>query len=150
MARIAADMADSPDWDPVGRRSRAARPGREDDAKAIIEKWELDFAVVGYLTDTGHMVLRHKGEIVAEASTESDELLVHACDLDDTVFGKQTIFDFVRHRRFDQPGMNRVHPYPVLCVANGIRFRHHSHGTLCGMIKIRRRIINSPDDTINR
>lgn len=42
------------------------KPGREDDARKIFEKWELDFAVVGHLTDTGHMVLRHKGEIVAD------------------------------------------------------------------------------------
>jgi phosphoribosylformylglycinamidine synthase subunit PurL len=41
-------------------------PGREDEARAIFEKWELDFSVCGILTDTGHMVLRHKGEIVAD------------------------------------------------------------------------------------
>jgi phosphoribosylformylglycinamidine synthase len=42
------------------------KPGREDDARKIFEKWELDFAVVGKLTDTGHMVLRHKGKVVAD------------------------------------------------------------------------------------
>ena len=42
------------------------KPGREAEAQAIFEKWELDFAVIGTLTDTGHMVLRHKGEIVAD------------------------------------------------------------------------------------
>jgi len=31
------------------------------------------------------------GEIVAEARTEADELLVHPCDLDATAFGKDTI-----------------------------------------------------------
>src|SRR3546814_5863400 len=33
---------------------------------AIFHKWELDFAVIGRVTDTGHMVLRHKGEIVCD------------------------------------------------------------------------------------
>ncbi len=42
------------------------KPDREDEARAIFEKWELDFAIVGKLTDTGHMVLRHRGEIVAD------------------------------------------------------------------------------------
>ncbi|HER26457.1 MAG TPA: phosphoribosylformylglycinamidine synthase subunit PurL, partial [Rhodospirillales bacterium] len=42
------------------------KPGREDEARAIFEKWQLDFAVIGTLTDTRHMVLRHKGEIVAD------------------------------------------------------------------------------------
>ena len=57
------------------------KPGSEDQARAVFEKWELDFAVVGTLTDTGHMVLRHGGEIVADlpidplalASPEYDE-----------------------------------------------------------------------------
>ena len=42
------------------------KPGREAEAKAIFDKWELDFSVCGVLTNTGHMVLRHKGEIVAD------------------------------------------------------------------------------------
>ena len=42
------------------------KPGREDEARAIFEKWELDFSIIGTLTDTKHMVLRHKGEIVAD------------------------------------------------------------------------------------
>ena len=42
------------------------RPGREDVARAIFEKWELDFAVIGELTDTGNMVIKMGGEIVAD------------------------------------------------------------------------------------
>jgi phosphoribosylformylglycinamidine synthase len=42
------------------------KPGREAEARAIFEKWELDFAIVGRTTDTRHMVLRHQGEIVAD------------------------------------------------------------------------------------
>ncbi|SKB70591.1 phosphoribosylformylglycinamidine synthase subunit PurL [Sphingopyxis flava] len=42
------------------------KPGKEDFAKAIFEKWELDFAVIGTVTDTGRMVLEHKGEIVCD------------------------------------------------------------------------------------
>jgi len=41
-------------------------PGKEHIAQAIMEKWELDFAVIGTLTDTGRMVLRQHGEIVAD------------------------------------------------------------------------------------
>ncbi len=42
------------------------RPGAEDAARAIFEKWELDFAVIGHLTDTGRIVLRHKGKVEAD------------------------------------------------------------------------------------
>jgi phosphoribosylformylglycinamidine synthase len=56
------------------------KPGREDVARRIFEKWELDFAIIGKLTDSGHMILKHKGEIVgdlpidplAQASPEYD------------------------------------------------------------------------------
>ena len=42
------------------------KPGREDFAKAIFHKWELDFAVIGEVTDTGRMELVHHGETVAD------------------------------------------------------------------------------------
>ena len=40
------------------------KPGREGEAQAIFHKWELDFAVIGEVTDTGHMVLEFDGEVV--------------------------------------------------------------------------------------
>ena len=42
------------------------KPGREEFAKAIFDKWELDFAVIGEVTDTGHMVLTFGGEVVCD------------------------------------------------------------------------------------
>lgn len=42
------------------------KPGREAEAEAIFRKWELDFAVIGHLTDTGRIVIRHKGQIEAD------------------------------------------------------------------------------------
>ena len=45
------------------------------------------------------------GEVVAESRTEGDEVIVHACDLDATRFGKETIFDFKRHRRVEHYGL---------------------------------------------
>src|SRR3954447_25880505 len=42
------------------------KPGREHVAEAIFTKWELDFAVIGHLTDTGRIVLKHKGQLEAD------------------------------------------------------------------------------------
>jgi phosphoribosylformylglycinamidine synthase len=42
------------------------KPGSEDRARAIFDKWELDFAIVGRLTDTGRMVLKRHGAVVAD------------------------------------------------------------------------------------
>src|SRR5678815_1591677 len=41
-------------------------PGKEPMAEAIFRKWELDFAVIGEVTDTGHMVLEWNREVVCD------------------------------------------------------------------------------------
>ena len=65
----------------------------------------------------GSSIVNPDGEIVAEAQTEDDELVVADCDLDATVFGKQTIFDFAKppahralrpHHRPDRRGAAAV------------------------------------------
>jgi phosphoribosylformylglycinamidine synthase len=42
------------------------KPGREADGQRIFQKWGLDAATIGITTDTGHMVLRHQGQVVAD------------------------------------------------------------------------------------
>ena len=42
------------------------RRGGEAAAREVFEKWELDFAVIGAITDTGRMVLRANGAPVAD------------------------------------------------------------------------------------
>ena len=46
------------------------KPGRESEAKAIFDKWDLDFAVIGKITDTGNLTLTFKGEVVADIPTQ--------------------------------------------------------------------------------
>jgi len=53
----------------------------------------------------GTLIVDPNGKIVGELDHEDDGVLVHACDLDDTVFGKETIFDFKRHRRTEHYGL---------------------------------------------
>jgi phosphoribosylformylglycinamidine synthase II len=42
------------------------RPDREQLARDIFEKWDLDFAVIGRITDTGRIVVRHHGAVEAD------------------------------------------------------------------------------------
>ena len=42
------------------------RPDREDLARDIFARWDLDFAVVGRLTDTGRIAVRHRGQVEAD------------------------------------------------------------------------------------
>ena len=42
------------------------RPGAEQEAQRVFEKWELDFSIIGRVTDTGRMILKRTGEIIAD------------------------------------------------------------------------------------
>ena len=42
------------------------KPGREAEAKTIFDKWGLDFAVIGRVTDTRRLVVKHKGKVEAD------------------------------------------------------------------------------------
>ncbi len=46
------------------------RPDRADLARAIFDKWDLDFAIVGHLTDTGRIVVRHQGRVAADIALD--------------------------------------------------------------------------------
>ena len=71
------------------------KPGREDAARAIFEKWGVDFAVIGQTTDTGHLVLKHKGEVVAD--------LPVAPLSDDAPNYDRPYSERLRHRNLDDP-----------------------------------------------
>jgi len=58
----------------------------------------------GHPMIAGSLIVNPDGEIVAETTAEGDELIVADCDLDATIFGKETIFDFKRHRRIEHYG----------------------------------------------
>src|SRR5262247_2491 len=42
------------------------KPAAREQARAIFEKWELDFAEIGRLTDSGHLILKMGGKVVAD------------------------------------------------------------------------------------
>lgn len=59
----------------------------------------------GHPLIAGSVIVDPDGKIVAETTSETDELIMHTCDLDATAFGKSTIFDFKRHRRIEHYGL---------------------------------------------
>jgi phosphoribosylformylglycinamidine synthase len=46
------------------------KPGSEATARAVFEKWELDFANIGTITDTGRLVLTMHGRVAADMPLE--------------------------------------------------------------------------------
>jgi phosphoribosylformylglycinamidine synthase subunit PurL len=55
------------------------RAGREDEVKRIFDKWDLPWARIGQVTDTGRMVVKHNGAVVADipAKKLADEAPVY-------------------------------------------------------------------------
>ena len=46
------------------------KPGSQDEARRVFEKWELDFANIGTVTETGRLVLRMNGAVAADMPIE--------------------------------------------------------------------------------
>jgi N-carbamoyl-D-amino-acid hydrolase len=63
----------------------AAKAGKED-----------GFGMIG-----GSCIIAPTGELVTQAVTEADEVLIATCDLDFGTYIKQTIFNFEKHRRIE-------------------------------------------------
>src|SRR6202012_593031 len=40
--------------------------GREEEVKKIFDKWDLPWAEIGVITNTGHMVVRHGGKLIVD------------------------------------------------------------------------------------
>jgi len=66
-------------------------------AKAGVED---GFGLIG-----GSCIVAPTGEIAAQAMSEDDELVMHACDLELGDYLRRTIFDFERHRRIEHYGL---------------------------------------------
>ena len=46
------------------------KPGRETEAEKIFHKWELDFAIIGTLTDSGRLICRRNGKTEIDIAVE--------------------------------------------------------------------------------
>ncbi|HKX61910.1 MAG TPA: phosphoribosylformylglycinamidine synthase subunit PurL [Verrucomicrobiae bacterium] len=42
------------------------KKGREEEVKRIFDKWDLPWSEIGFVTDTGRMVVKHHGRVVAD------------------------------------------------------------------------------------
>ena len=53
----------------------------------------------------GSCIIQPSGEMVALASSVGDELITSSCDLDLAKMGKETVFNFAKHRRIEHYGI---------------------------------------------
>jgi len=65
--------------------------GREEEVKRIFDKWDLPWSEIGFVTDTGRMVVRHGGKVVADipAKKIADESPVYQRDASEPEYLKE-------------------------------------------------------------
>jgi phosphoribosylformylglycinamidine synthase len=73
--------------------------GREEEVKRIFDKWDLPWSEIGFVTDTGRMVVKHHGNVVADipAKKIADESPVYQREAAEPAYLKE-----VRAFRLDQ------------------------------------------------
>src|SRR6266850_2402980 len=101
----------------IGKYRKVHLPGHSEfDTERAFQHLEKRYFEPG---DIGFDVWRAMGGIIGMAicndrrwpetyrvmGLQGEEILVHPCDLDATIFGKKTIFDFARHRRIEHYGL---------------------------------------------
>jgi phosphoribosylformylglycinamidine synthase subunit PurL len=61
------------------RMMMVIKPGKEEFAQSVFDKWDIDSAIIGEITDTGRMVLKFGGQVVADMPVNplSDEAPVY-------------------------------------------------------------------------
>ncbi len=74
------------------------KKGREEEVKRIFDKWDLPWAEIGVVTDTGRMVVRHGGQLVVDlpAKQLADEAPVYQRE-----FKEASYMEAVRAFRLD-------------------------------------------------
>ncbi len=65
--------------------------GREEEVKRIFDKWDLPWAEIGIITNTGHMVVRHGGKLIVDipAKKIADESPVYHRDAQEPAYLKE-------------------------------------------------------------
>src|SRR6202142_736473 len=105
--------------------------GREEEVKRIFDKWDLPWSEVGVVTDTGRMVVRHHGQVVADipAKKIADESPIYHREAKEPEYLKA-----VRAFRLDQiPGTQdakadllKLLAWPTIASKNWV-YRQYDH-----------------------
>jgi phosphoribosylformylglycinamidine synthase II len=93
------------------------KPGAEAEAEAIFRKWELDFAVIGRTTDTGRMIVRHRGRVEADipVATLANSAPVYERPWVPTVPPKPILPEWVPAPNAILDTLKRMMGHPQLC-----------------------------------
>ena len=105
--------------------------GREEEVKRIFDKWDLPWAEIGIITDTGHMVVRHGGRLVVDipAKKIADESPVYQREAQEPAYLKEVRafrLDGIADTATPAEDLEKLLAWPTIASKNWV-YRQYDH-----------------------
>jgi phosphoribosylformylglycinamidine synthase II len=112
--------------------------GREAEVKRIFDKWDLPWSEVGFVTDTGRMVVRHGGKIVADipAKKIADESPVYQRESSEPEYLKEVRafrLDGIADTKNPAEDLKKLLAWPSIASKNWV-YRQYDHQVRDGSV----------------
>jgi len=105
--------------------------GREEEVKRIFDKWDLPWAEIGSVTDTGQMVVKNHGEVVADlpAAKLADEAPVYQREAKEPAYLSEVrnfTLDAIEDRDDPHETLEKLLEWPSVASKNWV-YRQYDH-----------------------
>jgi phosphoribosylformylglycinamidine synthase subunit PurL len=112
--------------------------GREEEVKRIFDRWDLPWAEVGFVTDTGRMVVKQHGKIVADipAKKIADESPIYQRDAQEPDYLKEVRafrLDGIRDSQSPISDLLKLLAWPSIASKNWV-YRQYDHMVRAGSV----------------
>ena len=107
------------------------KKGREDEVKRIFDKWDLPWSEIGFVTDTGRMVVKQHGQVVADipAKKIADESPVYQREAREPEYLKEVRafrLDGIADCRLPIADLKKLLAWPTIASKNWV-YRQYDH-----------------------
>jgi len=107
------------------------KKGREAEVQRIFDKWDLPWAQIGVVTDTGRMVVKHHGQVVADipaAKLANDAPVYHRASQPPAYFQKTRSFSLADVADTTRPmdALKKLLEWPTIASKNWV-YRQYDH-----------------------
>src|SRR5271156_6462062 len=105
--------------------------GREEEVKKIFDKWDLPWAEIGIITNTGHMVVRHGGKLIVDipAKKIADESPVYHREAQEPAYLKEVRafrLDGIADTKTPAEDLQKLLAWPSIASKNWV-YRQYDH-----------------------
>jgi phosphoribosylformylglycinamidine synthase II len=105
--------------------------GREEEVKRIFDKWDLPWSEIGFVTDTGRMVVKHHGKVVADipAKKIADESPVYQREAKEPEYLKEVRafrLDGIADCQLPIEDLKKLLAWPTIASKNWV-YRQYDH-----------------------